>query len=79
METSSFPWDSRDEDNLSLLFLEHLDHFLLNDEFLLLLQIARLEIKWLRLKCSAAAAVERRLSGRGQEEVFMITMIHTAT
>ena len=61
METSSFPWDSRDEDNLSLLFLEHLDHFLLNDEFLLLLQIARLEIKWLRLKCSTAA-VERQFT-----------------
>ena len=64
METSSFPWDSRDEENLSLLFLEHLDHFLLNDEFLLLLQIARLEIKWLRLKCSTAA-VERQFSERG--------------
>ena len=64
METSSFPWDSCDEDNLSLLFLEHLDHFLLNDEFLLLLQIARLEIKWLRLKCSTAA-VERQFSERG--------------
>ena len=60
METSSFPWDSRDEENLSLLFLEHLDHFLLNDEFLLLLQIARLEIKWLRLKCNTAAVLSFR-------------------